>query len=293
MIPHVKTNALAVISLVLAGLGYALYGPLTRLVGTDFGASSQTLVRAIFRLVIVFSIMLFQSQKIELNIKSEDRRTIWLLGFLAAICTLTYIPAITHLPMGTTMFIFYAFGTMASYLVGHFAYKEKLDRSKIIAFICAIFGVGVMFMDKLGWGKITYLLIAVISGVSYGLYSSLSKKVSKKYSLTLIMLAVLVAEFTIYLPTWLYTQDAMSTNLWPWIANFIYAIDVVGVMYFVFYGFRHLEAQIASLLLLSELVFILLIGAIFYSEIPSMWQLFGGGLIILGLTIPNLKFIKN
>jgi len=59
------------------------------------------------------------------------------------------------------------------------------------------------------------------------------------------------------------------------------------------YGFKHLEAQKASLLLLSELLFIILIGVIFYSEIPSIQEFFGSILIFIGLTLPYIKNEKK
>ena len=55
------------------------------------------------------------------------------------------------------------------------------------------------------------------------------------------------------------------------------------------FGFKHIEAQKASLLLLSELVFILIIGVIFYREILSLFEIIGSILIFIALVVPNIQ----
>ena len=58
-------------------------------------------------------------------------------------------------------------------------------------------------------------------------------------------------------------------------------------------GFKLLEVQIASLILLFELIFATIIGAIFYHEIPGVLELFGGLLIISAMALPIVRENKT
>ncbi len=279
------------ISLLLAGFGYALYGPLSRIVGVNFGPVGQTMIRSVIRLIIILIIIFFTRKKLA-KISRHDLYWFFLLSATAAGCTLFYIPAIINLPFGLTMFLFYALGTISSYIVGYVLFKEKLNQGKIIALFLAILGMVAMFVDSIRLVNNLYLIFACISGFFYGLYSPFSKKITHKYSLTQSIMVTVVMEFFFYFVSWLILKDNIYVfSIKSWSANLLYALDVTVITYLVFYGFKHLEAQIGSLLILSELVFILIIGFIFYREIPTTIQLAGGGFIILGMIIP--QFMKS
>ncbi|MFA6017026.1 MAG: DMT family transporter [Patescibacteria group bacterium] len=287
-----KNKTLPSTAILLAGFGYALYGPLSRIVGSGgFGTTGQILIRTIICAIIVSLITVFTRAKL-IKIKPRDYHWFVLLSLAAAGTTLFYIPAIINLPLGLTMFLFYAFGTISSYLVGYFLFKESLNKGKVIAFILAIVGLTVMFFKSIYLTNNLYIIFACISGFFYGLYSTFSKKITNKYSLTQSVLVTTIIQLTIFLISWLIIRDNIYVySIQSWAANIYYAIDVIVVVYLVFYGFKHIEAQIGSLLLLSELVFIIVIGFMFYHEVPSIVQLIGGVLIVLGMIIP--QFIKN
>jgi drug/metabolite transporter (DMT)-like permease len=275
------------ISLLLAGFGYALYGPLSRIVGNEFGPIGQTLSRSLIRLIMIIVIIFLFKIKLK-KIAKKDIYWFTLLAASAAFCTLFYIPAIIHLPFGLTMFLFYALGTISSYFAGYILFKEKLNTSKIVALILAVIGLAVMFVESVHLVNNLYLIFACASGFFYGLYSPFSKKLTNSYSLTQSIFITIIAEFFIYLVSWFVFRDNIFVvSVKPWLANLLYAFDVMIITYLVFYGFRHLEAQIGSLLILSELIFIILIGLIFYNEVPTTMQLVGGALIIFGMVVPQ------
>ncbi len=284
-------KVLSSFSLILAGFGYALYGPLSRIVGASFGPVAQILSRAGLRLVLILIVFFVTKTKLQ-KIYKEDLIWFFLISAMAAGTTLFYIPAVIKLPLGLTMFLFYALGTISSYIAGHFLFREKLTRGKAIALFFVIAGLAVTFADSMTMEKSIFLIFACLSGFFYGLYSPFSKKISHKYSLTQMILIGMIVEFFIYLATWFIFRDNLAVpGLTPWLANLFYAADVIVITYLVFYGFRHLEAQIGSLLLLSELIFILILGFVVYREVPTTAQFIGGAFIVLGMTVP--QFLKN
>lgn len=62
------------------------------------------------------------------------------------------------------------------------------------------------------------------------------------------------------------------------------------VSYVVLYGYKVLEAQVASILLLAEIIFGIAIGYFAYQEIPTITTLIGGLCIVAALTLPNIDF---
>jgi drug/metabolite transporter (DMT)-like permease len=66
--------------------------------------------------------------------------------------------------------------------------------------------------------------------------------------------------------------------------------SVIGVLafYLVLYGYSKLEAQKASLIMLAELIFVIIVGYILYQEIPSWNVSIGGMFIVLALALPNI-----
>jgi len=74
-----------------------------------------------------------------------------------------------------------------------------------------------------------------------------------------------------------------------WLANALYAVASILTTMLVIFGFKRVEAQLGSLLLLAELPFVVLFGWLFYQEIPSYYSVIGGILILVSMSIPNIK----
>lgn len=55
------------------------------------------------------------------------------------------------------------------------------------------------------------------------------------------------------------------------------------------YGFKYVEAQTGSLIMLAEVVFGVFLGFIFYKETISFTTLLGGMAIIAAIILPEIK----
>jgi len=60
----------------------------------------------------------------------------------------------------------------------------------------------------------------------------------------------------------------------------------------IIYGFRHLEAQVGSIVMLMEIVFGLFLGFMLYDEVLSVTSLIGGALIIVAVVLPEFNYKK-
>lgn len=295
--PSKKTNNIFTnpsLALITSGLLYSLYGPLTRITGESFGAITQTSIRSGLRILILLPIVLIFSKNLK-KIDSNHWKWFGFIGLAAATTNIFYVLAITKLSMGTTMFLFYALGTVSAFIVGKLLYKEKLNAIKFVSLTLALAGVLLMFLDKLSLGSnLTYLFSAIIAGLSYGIYVSFSKKVSSDYSRTQMIFIIAAIEIPIYLFSLSFFREVSTwDNPISWLSNVVYAILIIINSYLIFYGYKHLEAQKASILLLSELIFIVVLGVIVYHEIPTIKEIIGSILILSSLILPNLNIVKR
>jgi len=62
---------------------------------------------------------------------------------------------------------------------------------------------------------------------------------------------------------------------------------IVLMIFFTNYGFEHVKTSIASNILTLEMFFAVLIGFLFFREIPSLKEIFGGVLILFSVIQMN------
>lgn len=233
------------------------------------------------------------SKKI-IPIEKQDLPLILFRGVLIVIDASSFYIAVNHLPLGLTMFIFYAASVGINFIYGSIFLKEKINSEKMISLIFAFLGLILIYHTDIRDVSILPSIFAMISGTCFGLTMCTSKKLTNKYSIFQVnsMAYLLSFLFGVIL---LFLSKEQINLLLPiniWLAMIGFCIFVVAGMYLTLYGFSKVEAQKGSLLLLFELVFVVIFGYLFYKEISSLNTLIGGLLIIIALALPNINFKK-
>lgn len=276
--------------LLTAGLAYAFYGVFSRYMGNDFGPFFQAWSRGILIVIIltIFGIYVGAFKKID----KKDYKWFLLTALGASLAISPFYIATVNLPIGTALFLFYAFYTIFSFLIGKFSFNEKLTVNKLTSLILSLIGLFLLLQANIQIYKLFYILAAGISGSIFSLFTVLSKKISQKYSgiqiswfsfLILIVinfaLSVLFNDKTNYM--------LFSTS---WLANYGYAVAQVTAALLVIKGFKYIEAQKGSIILLSEVLFAVLLGFIFFKEIPNILSLLGGFIILCAMILQSLNY---
>lgn len=283
-------------ALFLSGFLYSLYGVLTRYVLHDMGLFYQSASRYFVGLLIFFLLVkIFGSLK---PIKRKDIKWFVALAVFAFAVNIPFYIAVDNLPLGTALFLFYASSLISSYLFGFFALKEKLSRIKIIALFLAIIGIYLIYKESFQLTKPVFCLAAILSGSFFGLYSTANKMVNLKYPTLQINLINYFLVFLITAPFVLINKEIVNLNLlsFGWLINIIYTLAMIAASFCTVYGFKYIEAQKGSLILLSELIFVVINGFIFFKEVPGFIVIIGGIFILAALTLPNINLktgVKN
>lgn len=284
-----------VLALVTLAFVWGLIAILGRYLGGYFSLFQQLYL--IFGIAFVFSLFLFE-------------RTL-------TIHRLKQIPLRDWFIMGYRVFL--------GYLIGASLYREALLLTKIsnVAFIqsipfTALLG-WILLKEKFTWTKLLLLLLAYIgvvtiavkdfsspfnigvgelfSLISTGLFafSFVSRKWMNNFlndkEITQILLFL---AFVVFFLASIIFEEKQFTN-WTGvllvITLFAGFLNVINI-FLINYGFKNVKAVLASNILTLEALFALILAFIFYRELPTLKELFGG-ILIIGSVIQMNRLEEN
>lgn len=282
-----------ILSLFGAAFVYSFFGILTRTIGFSIPVFYASFFRNVISLAIL-AIPLFGRR---LWVPIHHRDILWFflrsvggfLGFIGSYFAFYYIP------IGTAYFIFYGGSTIAGYFFGKTLLGEKLTKLKVASLMLALAGLMLIYIQSLGGGNLFYMGMAFIAGVGTGTWYTFSKKISGRYSdiqlnftdfsfscIFMLILSLLFRE------QWV----APAFNL-IWLANALFIFMFIATGQLIVYGFRRLDAQIGSLIMLMEVLFGIVLAYLFYREIPSLWAFVGGVLIVTAIVLPEVRWKRK
>jgi len=278
------------IELIIATFFFSLFGVFTRLISNQLGVFFQLILRA-----ILMSIMFYFVAKFTKTLKAIDKKDLRLFLlrglFIVADFSCFYL-AINNLPLGLSLFIFYAANVIISFVFGSLFLKEKLTLIKLTSLILAVLGLFIMYNGSFTSFRLIPLIAAAISGFCFGLTTTTSKKLTDKYSSTQVNLVAYLSASLLVLPLLFLSKEVINLNfpLITFIEVVGFALVGVGAFLLTLDGYKYLEAQKASIVMLMELIFVIIIGLLFYHEIPTISSIIGGIFIFSALALPNINF---
>ena len=279
-------------SLLMTGFLYGLFAILVRTVGFEFPIFFQMWTRNIIGTLILLAFIVFGHDWIK--VRKQDY--IWLvLRTIAGIFAyITSYIAFFYIQIGTAYFAYYCGSVFGGYLIGKFLFKEKITLIKIIALILSIIGLFFIYSFNLETNKSIYILIALSSGLVASVWDIFSKKISHIYSATQLNFIDfgLFFVFTFIISITLKETWVMPELSTPWVVNAIFGVIYVICGQLIIYGFKYLDAQIGSLVMLMDAVFGIILGYLIYRETLSLMTLLGGILIFTATILPIVKFKK-
>lgn len=265
--------------------------------GGYFGEFTQAWVRGLLLLAILVPVLAWRGWW--RPIKKQDLG--WFLGIAVAggLNQAPYFYAFQHISVGTATVLFYAGLTVAGYLVGWRLFAEKIGVERMLALGLALVGVGLLFGFELQPTQIIPGLAALVAGVMGGVEVSLTKKISDTYHSLQILVVLFLVMVVGNGGLAMMVGETLNQVVWsgqllaPWLALVAYAGALLAAMWLVVVGFQRLEASLASIVGLSEVVFAALFGWLVFSEGLGGWQLIGGVLVVLAAGLPTVAQLKR
>lgn len=290
---HNKRSIQGVSFLVVATLSHALYGVFSRIIGIGFGQFFQIVARSSI-LLIFFGITILL-QKNWKTINKSDYKWFVLMIIPGLIALASMFTAFNYLPLGTVLFTYYAVSALCGYLLGALLFKEKLDRVKLISLILCFFGLYIFFSGSIRLGNTLYLSFACLAGLGAAAWNIVSKKISDTYptSEILVMDSLLMVLVGLPISLLLHERVSLPSFTLPWLGILGYSVAAIGSSVFTIKGFKYLQAQIGSLVMLLEPVIGAFLGWLLYKEVLTFQAGIGAIIILIGISLPNLKQTKE
>lgn len=283
-----RKEILGILSLTGSAFIYAFFGILTRLAGFELPLFFSSWVRSLVSIAILaVPIILIRSWR-----PVRQRDIPWfLLRTLGGEISFfgSYFP-FYFLPIGTAYFIFYAGTTLGGYLLGRVLFSEQLTRAKIISLFLALVGLGMIYANSFGAGNVLYMGVSFGGGIGFAIWNTFSKKISGIYSDIQVNFIDFFVNFVVMFCISLIVRETwvMPVISTVWIANLLFVAMFISTGQLMVYGFRHFDAQVGSLLMLSEVLFAIVLAFLFYKEIPSPFAFVGGIFILAAIIIPEI-----
>ncbi|MBS3106528.1 DMT family transporter [Candidatus Woesearchaeota archaeon] len=153
--------------------------------------------------------------------------------------------------------------------------KEPFEWQSIFAVLLSFAGIYLVFGGTLR--PSLGLILALASGVSYGVTIVLYKRLVSQGSIYSL-------SFTVGLLLFVFVSPALFFQLPPLSEFLIMAVLAPGVIVIApllyYQGLKAIQAQHASIISYAEILFTSFFGWLFFGEVPGQFALLGGALII-------------
>ncbi|MEK7633756.1 MAG: DMT family transporter [Patescibacteria group bacterium] len=278
--------------LALIGLAftYASFGFFTRYLSVSFGFFQQLYLRILAGLIIGFIIF---GKNLDFSKLKKITLNEWLLLIFRAVSyyllgAALFNKAVLLTKISTVAFI----GSIPmTAILGFLILKEKATLQKIFYITLSFIGVIVISINNfsdfsLGRGEILALMSVFFVSLSI-IFRKYQTKLLNNVEITQILLFI---AFIFIFITSLLMKEGLPINNWNWSVFFIVSIAGLAnvlMIFFTNYGFEHIKTSIAANILTLEMFFAVLIGLLFYSEIPSLKEALGGILILFSVMQMN------
>ncbi len=279
---HLKGTA----SLLVATIMYASFGLLSRVIGYSLPLYYQNWTRNLFAALLL--VWTYRQWK---HIKRKDWKWIILRSLSGIAAFQLFFVAVNTMELGLTYFIFYAGSTIGGFALGAFLFSERITPIRMVSLGVAAAGLTLIYGAQARAIDPMYLTIALLAGFATSFWNTITKKVTEYNGMQLCFLDSLLtvpvygALSLIYREAWPLTQVSIPQG-----ASLLMGAMFTATGLLIIYGFRRLDAQVGSLILLSEILFAIIYGYFFYREIPSGFAAFGGVLILLAILLPELNW---
>jgi RarD protein len=257
---------------------------ITPLYAHGFTAWDVVAIRGIFTFVILILLMAaFYRDQLRTRLKDH----IFFAGagiFSIAFFNFFYFEVFSQSSLSLAVTLLYT-GPLFVTILSRLFFKEPLTIRKGWALALAITGcafvVGLLPLGQEGIPMKT-LLMGILSGFCYALYSIFSKPVTQRYSaLTITTYTFLYTSIFMLLTSDIMKKMDQFQYVDVWMSALLLAL-VGTVAAFVLYtsGLKHLEASKASILATIEPIIAVVTGVLFLGEHLRGWQVLGIALVL-------------
>ena len=269
---------------------YSVFGILLRTVGSEIPPFYANVTRSTVATLLFLPLLRYAGGFPHMS--KRDMPWIFFRTLAGTISILLFSTSVNHLPINVTYFIFYGGSTIGGYILGRIMMNETITSLKYAALVLAFVGLGLVYHVTALTHDPLYLGLAFVCGISTAFWNISPKKL--KGTLSDIQLSFLDNALSIglcILPSLFFRETWILPTLTnAWVANITIGVLFVITGIQVVYGFRRLDAQVGSIIMLSEVIFAVIASYLLYNEMLTISTFFGGLCIIMAIILPEINW---
>ena len=198
--------------------------------------------------------------------------------------------AYNKIGIGSATLLFYASFTVISFILGFISFGEKITLGKTTGLAFSLIGLYLIFDLSLRQNFLLAALAAILSGSAAGVEVVFTKKISNKYSALQLNIFTWLVIFVFHLAGSLLIgeRQLLPELSIAWLGVFGYAIASLGAFSFVLMGYRYVQPGIGALTGLLEIIFGIIFGTLFFSELLTLQIIMGAVFIFMAVALPNI-----
>ena len=270
--------------MLLSALGFALMAVCVKAVSTyDIPVLEIVAARAIVSLVISY----LDVKRKRISLWGTHKPLLIARGVVGALALMCVYFSVTTLPLAEATILQYLHPVFTA-LLALFFLKERVQYSTLLCIVLSILGLTVMvkpdlisgYSVELPWLSVVAALIGALgSAVAYVIVRRLSQ--SEDSSVIIFYFPLIALPVSVFLLGSDFVMPNGEALILLLLVGVFTQVGQVGLTK----AMQYEKASKATAYSYVQVIFSLILGWIFFTEIPTLWTLIGGGLIMIGALI--------
>lgn len=271
---HLKGGLLIITSMLLFGF----IGPFVR--WTNIPNPVFLFYSGLLGFIIILGIVLFRKNKVEIC-PNKYKWLLVLTTIFTAFQVYTYYEAYKRTTFANSVLIHYTAPIFAAFFA-YFFLKERIDKTTILSLVLSIFGVYLIFYQ--GGFSLTSkdtigIILAFISGIFYGACIICGKKLRMIFN-PLTIMVYQYGGFILWVPFIKMNGYLISQRAFILTAGYLLFASLAPTFIYLT-GLKYIKGQHIGIISYTEVIATVICGYIFFNEVPGMFTLIGGALILI------------
>lgn len=267
--------------MILSALGFALMSACVKYVG-QYGIPVFEIVAA--RALVSLIISYIDVKRKRISVWGNNRPLLLLRGVVGTIALICVYYAVTTLPLAEATILQYIHPVFTALLAVLFL-KERVQFSTLVCIVLCLLGVFTMVKPTLSVSSASALpMMSVIIAICGAFLSAVAYVIVRKLSTTEDPSVIIFYFPMVALPVSLlligdnFIWPSLSITLILVLIGIFTQVGQIGLTK----AMQTQAAGKASAYSYVQIVFSIILGVIFFGEVPSGWTYLGGSLIVLG-----------
>jgi drug/metabolite transporter (DMT)-like permease len=255
---------------------------MARVLSESFSVPVQVGIRSAVVLTLV--VIVLKVRKSSLRIPQSQQWRAGVLGLTFGATGLLYTVAANNTKLSNVVFIFLALGPVSSVVLARVMFGEVIHRKLLMAIGLTVCGILVISppTSAMDLGVLAAIGAGILSGGS-----NIARRWLKDVDWMIVVVyqsavtVVLGAVFELF-----NSGDAVhDVSVLPVAMVFVSAVSTLLVSAMLLYGYKHIDVGTGSLILSTELIFVVVLGWLAYDEVPTLAEWCGCALISAGTVL--------